>query len=208
MNDPDSLSGARAALNLTARLPASRGEGQVILVTSAASGEGKSFVSQLLAHNLSRLGDGGVALVLTAEDAGDMRTASASGRAEASLAALIATGLLADSSALAAIGPRLHRLPAGAAAQPAALFQAAGVARAMTALRGRFRYSVVDGANLEACGALLHEVDGVALVVDARHTSPQTIERALRRADVEARRLTGVLLNHAPSGLPAWLGGD
>lgn len=180
MKHPDLLL-SRIGLALTEALPRRDG-GHVVLITSAAPREGKSFVARQLAHELAQTIDGTVALISTAVGADDADTAEGA--------------------------TRVRHVTASDAALDDSVFRSAGVVRAFTALQQRFALSVVDGPALVACGAMLRHADAVVLVVDSRHTSPHAIRREIARAGIESARLAGVVLNRVVRGLPAWMGGD
>lgn len=203
----DPLMLARIGLALTKTLP-TRDGGHVALITSAASHEGKSFVARQVAQALAHTADGDVALVSTSEDEETAAAAQRGSPPHAGLADLIARGRLPEAAFALSEEARLYRVPAGNLALDDSVFSSTGVARAFAALQQRFALSVVDGPVLAACGAMLLEADAVVLVVDSRFASPQAIRREMARAGIEPSRLTGVVLNHAAAGLPAWMGGD
>jgi len=181
--------------------------GRVVLVTSARAGEGKSFVAQGLAHALAEQQHGDVVWVDAAFNAPPRET-DIFARGASGLSEIMTLGSL-QGLAPAGAGPeRLWRLGRGVLAQPALLQRPDAVRKGLMALRAGFALAVLDAPPLEACGALLAEVDAVVLVVDSRHTTRQAARQALADADIGPERIAGLVLNHRPRPIPRWLGGD
>lgn len=206
MQAPDvSLNVHRAALALRAVAPAVPGQGRVVVVSSARAGEGKSFLSGLLARALAQQQDGEVLLV----DAGlTLQPERSSGPGLASL--------LGGQQALASLlqpgsPPGLWHLRRGDGYHASQLFRAARMHEALAAMRQRFAMTVVDAPELAACGALLTHADACLLVVDSARTPAPAVRAAVDAARAVSRlpaeRLLGVVLNRQPRGLPRWLGG-
>jgi hypothetical protein len=181
--------------------------GRVVLVSSARSGEGKSFVAQGLAHALAEQQDGDVIWVDAAFDTPPLE-ADISARGAAGFSEIMTLGSL-QGLAPAGAGPdRLWRLGRGVLAQRSLLFRPEAVRKGLMALRAGFALSVLDAPPLDGCGALLAEVDACVMVVDSRHTSRHAAQLALAAAHLGPDRLAGVVLNHRPRPIPRWLGGD
>lgn len=181
--------------------------GRVILVSSARPGEGKSFVAQGLAAALAQQQDGDVVQVDAAfgtpADADD-----ASRRGAAGFSEIMTLGSL-QGLAPAGAGPeRLWRLGRGVLAQAPLLYRPDAVRKGLFALRAGFALTVLDAPCLDACGALLAEVDACVFVVDARRTPRHAAQHALVESHFGPERLAGVVLNHRPRPIPRWLGGD
>lgn len=181
-------------LQVLSRLPASDA-GQVVLVSSARAGEGKTLVSRRLAQALVEQCTGPVAWV----DAGSMHAEAATGWAE------LLQGHALDEAMLGRVTDGVHTLGPGTRPAAQRLFQPHGVQQALAALRARCAMTVVDGGPLAACGALLQAVDGVLLVVDAGETRREVVQGALQAHPVAPERMLGVVLNRRPSYVPAWL---
>ncbi|MEJ8856516.1 hypothetical protein WKW79_18210 [Variovorax robiniae] len=190
MKNPDSLLAARLTLAMLEKLPPRNHGGNVVLVTSATAGEGKSFVSRMLAHESAQSTLGDIGLVSTGFVDATMGTK------------------LVDTSVHATRTPHLFYIPVSQEQRPDELYNAAAVTAGITALRTRFQLSLIDGPVLANCGALLTRVDAVLLVVDSARTSPQKVRRALSDAAIAPSDITGVVLNRAPQPLPSWIGGD
>ena len=199
--------GAAASEPATAADGTPIASGRVILVSSARTGEGKSFVAQGLAHALAEQQNGDVvwadAAFGTQGDADDPSRRGAAGLSE-----IMTLGSL-QGLAPAGAGPdRLWRVGRGVLAQPPLLYRPEAVRKGLFALRAGFALTVLDAPCLDACGALLGEVDACVFVVDARHTPRHAAQHALAEAHFGPERLAGVVLNHRPRPIPRWLGGD
>ncbi len=201
MMPSDHLHGARLCLALMEKLQRREDGGSVVLVTSAAPGEGKSFVSRLLGRCLAELDEGDIGLVSTVTADGLNKVTESDDKADADLFGLM------RGEPVAKVSERLFQVPAGSGLRSTAFFRSAGVARAVTALRQRFSLSLIDGCVLADCGALLRQVDAVLLVVDSRRTAPSVIQRSLDRAGIAASDISGVILNHAPMHTPSRMDG-
>ena len=181
--------------------------GRVILVSSARTGEGKSFVAQGLACALAEQQGGDVVWVDAAFETPLVET-DISRRGAAGLSEIMTLGSL-QGLAPAGAGPdRLWRLGRGVLAQRSLLYRPDAVRKGLMALRAGFALTVLDAPSLDACGALLAEVDACVMVVDSRHTSRHAAQQALADAHLGPDRLAGLVLNHRPRPIPRWLGGD
>lgn len=178
--------------------------GQVVLVTSARPGEGKSLMAGLLARALASHQEGDVLLVDAGLSPGVERQGGTG------LAGLLA-GSPPDGLVTAGSQAGLWHLPRGTSYHASQLFRAARLRAGLAALRRRFPMTVIDGPELAACGALLALADRNLLVVDASRTPGPTVRTALETAQataqVGAERFAGVMLNRQPAPLPRWLGG-
>jgi capsular exopolysaccharide synthesis family protein len=176
---------------------------RVLLVSSPATGDGKSITAANLALTMAQEFNHRVVLV----DA-DLRRprvhalfgiASQPGLVDV----LAGSASLADALVLLA-DVHLAVLPAGLPpAQPAELLGSTGMRRTLEALRSRFDRVIVDVPPvipLADVGVLAPQCDGVLLVVRAGVTPKPAIERALNTFDPE--RLLGVVLNEAGGGEP------
>jgi Mrp family chromosome partitioning ATPase len=196
-----------AALDPASTDPGAAPLGRVVAITSTLPGEGKSFVAQGLARALAEQQEGDVVWVDASFDqpaSGD----DASRRGAAGFSEIMTVGSL-QGLAPASAGPeRLWRLGRGVLAQVSLLNRASAVQQGLFALRAGFALAVIDAPCLAAAGLLLHEVDAVVAVVDARTTSRQAAQNAIDQASLPAGRLAGVVLNRRPRTLPRWLGGE
>jgi polysaccharide biosynthesis transport protein len=189
----------RMAMSLRASLPA--GEHFVVLVSSAAVGEGKSTVAGLLARALAAQGPDPVLLV----DGGTSSPGS-EGNSLAGIERLLAGSPLSADLLRAEAVPRLFKLGHGPQFRVTQWFQPAAVSALLAQCRQRFALTLIDGPSLPGCGALLSAVDRAVLVVDAQRTPVHAIRAALADARIPTERLAGVILNHQPAPLPRWLG--
>jgi Mrp family chromosome partitioning ATPase len=181
--------------------------GRVVLVSSARAGEGKSFVAEGLARALAEQQDGDVVWVDAAFNTPPLGT-DIFARGASGFSEIMTLGSL-QGLAPAGAGPdRLWRLGRGVLAQASLLYRPDAVRKGLVALRAGFALTVLDAPSLDACGALVAEVDAVVLVVDSRRTSRTAAQQALSDANIGPDRMAGMVLNHRPRPLPRWLGGD
>ncbi len=185
--------------------------GRVLLVSSARSGEGKSFVAAQLAQRVATLLDGPVALV-DANVRNPAVHAKVHAKAQSSAPGggffdcLAARELLADR--LCETGTSgLWALPTttGAAQQQQQLFRNAAVQSVLDAFRQRFALTIIDGASLNGVGCLALQADGTLMVVDASRTRRDIVSGALDTPYVDRQRVLGVVLNRRPEYVPRWL---
>lgn len=197
----------RTALALRTLEAPAGAAGRVVLVTSARAGEGKTFVSGLLARALASQRDGDVLLIQAGP--GGLALGAAQGPG---LRGLLEGQAVAELPRPAgADTPGLWQLPPGEGLEPAHLFRAAHWRSGLAALRQRFAVILIDGPALSAVGALLSVSDRSLLVVDASRTPGPAVrgalDAALAAAGLPPSHVAGVLLNRQPRGLPRWLGG-
>jgi Mrp family chromosome partitioning ATPase len=181
--------------------------GRVVMISSTRPGEGRTFVSQGLARALSEQQGGDVVWVDAAFDA-PAGEEDPSRRGAAGLSEIMTLGALHGLAPAARQPGRLWRLGRGVLAQRSLLYQPAAVHQGLFALRAGFAFTVLDAPCLEACGALLSQVDACLLVVDARSTPRHAAQHAIAQARFAPGRFAGIVLNHRPRPLPRWLGGE
>ncbi|GAP35854.1 hypothetical protein [Piscinibacter sakaiensis] len=203
MANDDNLSLPRLGLAVLDRLAEIRPDGRVVLVTSARSREGKTFVAQALARQLQALTGGRVVLVEAT------LTGKPKGGASGGFAGLLAQGTPPEGALRASEREGLDLLPAGLGGADAeqVLFQPGPVARALQWLRGTHDLVVVDGPNLPRCGSLALQSDATVLVVDAAATPRRRVQEALLASRLPAAQVAGVVLNRQPGYLARWFGG-
>lgn len=199
----DELDASRLGMSVASRMTR-LSAGQVIVVTSARRREGKSFVSHLLAKELSKTLATDLVLVDAAEQTRDQ---GPKGRIESKLfdtgfSRLIAQGELPPVEPATSDEPRIFFLSGGHQLKTS-LFSVSGVSRAFGVLRGNFKITLIDAPVLTECGALLSSADSVLLVMDSKHTSPSEVKRAMAAAQLDPARVMGVLLNRAPAAAEA-----
>ena len=112
----------------------------------------------------------------------------------------------------AAVGAQqgnLHIMPGGRGyADPAVLFQSKRFENFMSDIVRHYNYVVIDGPALDEAPesvALTTKVDGVILVVDARHTRRKIALHAKRRIEEVGGKLLGIVLNRRTFYIPTWL---
>jgi capsular exopolysaccharide synthesis family protein len=175
----------------------SDGAGRAIVVTSAASREGKTVSAVGLAQSMAARGD---AVVLVD---GDLRRPEAhallrAGRAPG-LVDVLGGGALEE--ALQPAGGTLLVLASGSApASPPDALRPDAVRAILDALRSRYRWVVVDSAPLGAVSdalALAVAADATLLVVASEKTRADAARDAAARLSGAGARLLGVVLNRA-----------
>jgi Mrp family chromosome partitioning ATPase len=195
MSKLDSLMIQRTALALRERVG---DEPCVVLVSSAADGEGKSLVARALARALAVQTPGRVGLVSLQPEAG---APAGPGWRDLLESGQVPAGTDTDGLwELAAGGGAL------AASSDVALFRIDAVAQAVQALRAHRALVLVDGPSLAACGALVPQVDQILLVVNSQRTTDRALSKAMQAANVAPERVAGVVLNRQAS-VPGWLRG-
>ncbi len=189
----EALRGALATL-LAARTP---GAGQVVLLTSALPGEGKTTLTLSLGRIAA--GEGLRVLVIDA----DLRHPSVhevfGPRAQAGLAELLREEvelgdvLKADPRSTLDILPGSHRL-----AQPTRLLGAAGIGRLLALARERYDLVLVDSAPLLAVAdarLLALHADRILFIVRWQATARTIASLCRAQLDGTSPKLLGVLLN-------------
>jgi capsular exopolysaccharide synthesis family protein len=183
----------RTALLLSAHGDAS----QVMLVTSASSGEGKTVASLNLALALAQAG---ARVVLVDADLRHPRVHVALGVPNDVGLSNLLLGRAAFADVVQTLAePPLAVVPAGVATpNPAELLSSARIGMLFDRLRDQFDFVIVDTPPVLAVTdavLLAHEADGVILVVKGDHT-PRTLVRAAReRLSIARARFLGVVVN-------------
>lgn len=98
----------------------------------------------------------------------------------------------------------LKRLPFGNGDETT-LYRAAGVARALSFLRGRFAFVILDGPPLTDCGRLTECADASLLVINASRTRREIVKGGLQASGLATHNLLGAVLNERPQYVPRWL---
>jgi succinoglycan biosynthesis transport protein ExoP len=176
--------------------------GQILLVSSARAGEGKSFVAQSLARQWVDQHRDDV-LLLSVQLAGS----SAPGALPRGLGEWLITAELPGTQRSATSLPICHRLAAPGGVVAASLFQLAAIDAALMRLRPHYASIIIDAPPLADCGVLPRLADATLLVVDASRTPAHAVQTALSEARLPEGRFAGVVLNRQPRALPRWLGG-
>lgn len=202
----DPLVFARIGLAVLGRLPQGR-HGVVVMVSSAARGEGKTLIAGLLARQFAEQVDGPIALV-DASYAGGRVLDAAEVTSPEGFADLVAHGELPGAALQPTHSPGLTRIGRGLVLKPDLMFAPFAIERALVSLRERFRLTVIDAPVLEKCGALARFVDSAVVVVNAALTTHGAVRRAIGGAGLDDTRIAGVVLNRHRPRLPAWAGGD
>ena len=174
--------------------------GNVLVVTSAAPSEGKSFVAARLAVALAAV-DQRVLLI----DA-DLRRPRMHGMFDRQRSPGLADTLLGRRSVAEVLRPvepsGLTLIPAGVPSpQAAELISMAVFRKMLEELRVDFDWIVVDSPPVMAvadAAVLAHDATGVLFVTCADQTSLEAAETALEELDAAGARILGAVLNKAP----------
>lgn len=179
--------------------------GRVVLVTSARTGEGKTFVACGLATHCAAHGKNRVLLVDANFDhpmLGKLYGCpDASGFAEVLLA-----GGRRDVPLYPGAVPGLEILHAGKSARRGLLFNPEAVSSFLSTASRTFPLTVVDGPILRGGGVnLAAGVDGVVMVVDSSRTRREVVAGTLTDLGAPRERLLGVVLNKRVRHIPRLL---
>lgn len=204
LGDAGSL-GAESFRNLRTNVAFVRGarSAGLVLVTSPATGEGKSLTAANLAVALAQTGH--ATLLLD----GDMRRPVLHEPFGLPLAPGLSDCLLAEEFIDGAIRTTsldsLHVLPAGTRApNPAALIDSPQTTRLLATLKERYEAVVVDSPPVLAvtdASVFAPMADGVILVVRAEKTEKDAVEFALQQLRQVDAQILGIVVNNArPEG--------
>jgi protein-tyrosine kinase len=177
---------------------------QVIVLTSAVSGEGKTATALNLALAIAQSREKRVLVI-----DGDLRRPQIARHMGLSPEADVIDALSGKCTALSAIirmaGHELYLLPArAAAAHPSELLSSERLPELLTELRGYFDFILVDAPPVlpyADARLLAHQADAVMLVVRAKVAPYSTVERAIE--SLPANRLLGIVLNDAEAAKDA-----
>ncbi|MDP9055204.1 MAG: AAA family ATPase [Acidobacteriota bacterium] len=196
LTDPDSIAAQQYnILALKVQKWMSRTGGKTLVITSSTGEEGKSLTALNLSLALASSMGGGVLLVDC-----DLRLPQIQNRlglqSDPGLADLLVSGSSDASPYISRIGD-LDVMPAGTnAVQQTRLLASARGHEVMAKLRDQYRIVVLDSppvVPISDSHTLSGLADGVVMVVRARRTRPELLQRAL--ASLEAQNLVGVVLN-------------
>src|SRR6202795_835743 len=180
---------------------------QVILVTSALPREGKTTAAANLAVTLAQLGDKTVLVDADLRKPGVGRLLNLTGGKSAGLSSYLAGALSLDLVIVPHPNiPNLAAIPTGPLPpNPADLLSSHKLAEAITELRKRFKFIVIDSPPVMAATdavILSVQTDGVLLVVRSGET-PKTAFTRTRDLLVSVKcNILGVVLNAVDAGAP------
>lgn len=190
-------------LSILLRLEITSDYGQVLLVTSARTGEGKTFVARSLARRLVGLVDGPVLLADANADPGmGKRKINAE---TGGLFDCLATGQFLPRSVQQTSVPGLSIMPAAGHPTTSLLFRMQALTRVLHELRTRYALTVLDAGTLANTGCLAQQADGAIVVVDASRTRRDIVSGALESPHIDRARVLGVVLNRRPEYVPNWI---
>ncbi|HYL64303.1 MAG TPA: polysaccharide biosynthesis tyrosine autokinase [Candidatus Methylomirabilis sp.] len=180
---------------------------QVILVTSALPREGKTTAAANLAVTLAQLGDRTVLVDADLRKPGVGRLLGLGGNKYAGLSSYLAGVSTLDLVTVPhpAI-PNLAAIPTGPLPpNPADLLSSQRLAEAITELRGKYKFIVIDSPPIMAATdavILSVKADGVLLVVRSGDTPKEAFTRTRDLLNSVKCRMLGVVLNAVDSGAP------
>jgi len=174
-----------------------RGEGQVVLLTSANPGEGVTYITDTMATHLGRHSLNKIACI----DARRLREldASAEGIVEMCQPSR-------QKNIFRLIRPRLK--PRGCDLTRVWPDSSSHRQECIQQLRRHFDYVLLDCPSLRTAGdvfSLAPLVDGVVLVIEANRTKKEHIQNVTRRIEAARGRLLGHVLNRRVYVVPEWL---
>lgn len=195
-------------LKVMLTLEASRSEFQSLMIVSALAGEGVSTVTLGLASTMAEGSRQGVLVIdlnSTSPDlAGRLGVVPRYGLGE-----LLAKETMPSEAIVGTPIPRLFALGQGKRridfSRPASLTLFEELLRS---LRSGFDFVLLDGGALETCPDSLlvsSRVDGVALIVQAERTGPDTVREASIQLRAASANVLGVVLNRRREYLPNFM---
>lgn len=186
--------------NLTLSLPAGKGSGRLIGVTSSVAGEGKSTTSINLAYSL---GKGGKKVLLLEADLRKpvLRSAFKLPRGKG-LSNLLTGGCnLKDAIVTNVFHPRVVVIPAGdIPPNPAELLDSSVMDSVLEAVGKVFDYVIVDLPPVTSVSDALvvaPHLDGVIVVVRKDYCDKRALAESVRRLEQVKAKLLGFVMTHA-----------
>jgi polysaccharide biosynthesis transport protein len=180
---------------------------QVILVTSALPREGKTTAAANLAVTLAQLGDKTIVVDADLRKPGVGRLLNLTGGKSAGLSSYLAGALSLDLVIVPHPNiPNLAAIPTGPLPpNPADLLSSHKLAEAITELRKRFKFIVIDSPPVMAATdavILSVQTDGVLLVVRSGETPKEAFSRTRDLLVSVKCNILGVVLNAVNAGAP------
>lgn len=184
---------------------AEAGNGRSLLITSARPGEGKTFISRIIAHHALQLSNEKVLLVdgnfenpqlhLEYNCTNQNGFSDCLGTQEWDKAVFHTTAV-----------PGLTVLPAGSNCKPGLLFRKEPLTNFLRFAGSKFGIIIIDGAILKIGGnSLASQVDGVALVIDSSKTRREVIQGTMDSLHIDKGRYFGAILNKKAHYIPKFL---
>lgn len=172
-----------------------------VLITSARSGEGKSFIAQQLSAYLAGMSNEKILLVdANFEQANarqDKGAANGNGFSDC-----LTSGEYANLDFRATKYPNLSVLSVGRNCKPGLLFKPQPVQEFLERMAGKFSVVLIDGGTASTSGCLPHVAGGIILVVDTLKTRREVVQGAMANMDVDAGKYYGVILNKKVHYIP------
>lgn len=177
-----------------------RQPGNVLVVTSAAPREGKSFVSSHLASSMAAVDQ---RVVLIDADMRRPRLHTMFDRQRAPGLADVLLGRRSTAEVLRPVGPSgLVLIPSGIPTSQASELLSLNAFRAfIDGLRSDFDWIIIDSPPVMAvadASVLARDASGVLFVTSAEHTSLEAAETALHELHAVGAHIVGAVLNRAP----------
>lgn len=192
-----------------ARDPEATPRSRAILVSSVRPGEGKSFVAEALARHAAMLTGQRVLLVDANLDRPQVHRRFDVPEEPGLSEALESAATAEPAEPLATIEtavPNLFVLPCGRAAPAGILYRLPALGRLLDAACRDFDLVVLDGGALQLAGsALVNQVGGILLVIDASRTRREVVSGTLSALSIDRRKIHGAVLNKRPQYIPRWL---
>lgn len=177
------------------------GRGRTVLVTSARAGEGKTYVSRMIASCMAELSTDPVLLV----DASVERPSLHMGFGipnEAGFTDCMTAGAFEQAATCAVAPGNLFVLTAGSTLKPGLLFKPQVFETFLSQSSERFGLVLIDGGTLATTGCMPHHVDGVIMVVDSSRTRREVVQGVMGLAKADRNRYLGAVLNKRVQYIP------
>ncbi|MGY6627958.1 MAG: polysaccharide biosynthesis tyrosine autokinase [Oceanicaulis sp.] len=180
------------------RLSAIDDKAQVIAITSAVPGEGKTTVSLCLGR-VSAMAGSGRALVVDTDLRRRLLTKALAPDCETGLLEVMAGVVELDQAIVTDSKTGLHVLPLSQTTfTPQDVFSSKGFSELLDVLRQRYDHIILDTAPLLAVAdtrMIVSQVDGVIVAARWRKSSVNIVRRALQELRASKARVLGVALN-------------
>ena len=182
------------------------GRGQVIYVTSASDGEGKTFMATALAKQATVVSAGRILLIDASIEAPKLHEYFSSNN-DVGLSEILSGQDWDDKLCQETKIPNLYILPVGRKHRSGLLFMQDVVSEFLNQVRNHFDLIIIDAASITSSGAnsMGGLVDGILLVIDTTSTRREVFEHAIRELKEDQGKIVGAVLNKKKHYIPSSL---